>query len=136
MVAGRTCTIPCNCEEIPECKRQTINHGIVPGTSRPARHQPRRKAWPLLIRSMQASLIDIQHTKYSMAISSHSLLGTFRRVTLVRLKHLCPGILLAARLREITTSICYPLLDGFNFGIRPVWFAFFFDFDVCIYHSD
>ena len=38
-----------------------------------------------------AGQVGIQHTKYSMAISSHSLLGTFRRVTLVRLKHLCPA---------------------------------------------
>ena len=63
MVAGRTCTIPCNCEEIQECKRQTINHGVISGTSRPARHQPRRKAWTLLIRSMQARLVySIQST--------------------------------------------------------------------------
>ena len=63
IVAGRTCTIPCNCEEIQECKRQTINHGVISGTSRRARHQPRRKAWTLLIRSMQARLVySIQST--------------------------------------------------------------------------
>ena len=44
-----------------------------------------------------------------------------------------PGILLSARLREITTSICYPLLDGFNLGILPVWFAFFFLTLMCVY---
>lgn len=63
-----------------------------------------------------------------------TLFGGLHWLLPVRLKHLfCPGILLAARLREITTSICYPLLDGFVLGIRPVWFAFFFYFDGCVY---
>ena len=132
MVAGRTCTIPCNCEEIPECKRQTINHGIVPGTSRPARHQPRRKAWPLLIRSMQASLIDIQHTKYSMAISSHSLLGTFRRVTLVRLKHLCPAFFWLQGCGKSQLAFVIPCLMDSILGYGPSGLLSFLT-SMCVY---